>query len=445
MVPLDARLEDWQVVLCGTPDRLRDLVESHGSPLNLIAPGPMARNAAELADAASRAGVELGIFFARKANKALSFVDEARRLGLGVDLASEPELQQALERGVSGSRMVMTAAVKPRSLLELCVRSGVTVALDNPDELRALSSVATALGQQARAALRLTADLGPGRPPSRFGFAPEEALAIARGEPRAGIRFDGVHFHLDGYASADRVLAMSQALPLVDALRAAGHDATFLDIGGGIPMSYLEDGGQWQRFGAAAAGGNLTYDGHPIGPTYPYHQSPVRGQWLTDVLGAALAEGSGTVAGALRERRLQLRCEPGRALLDGCGMTVARVVHRKPRRDGDWLIGVEMNRTQCRSTSDDFLVDPLLLPTGEDAGEPIEGFLTGAYCIEAELLTWRRLRFPEGVGIGDLVVFPNTAGYLMHILESSSHQMPLARNLVIGPGGTAELDPVDGG
>jgi hypothetical protein len=28
---------------------------------------------------------------------------------------------------------------------------------------------------------------------------------------------------------------------------------------------------------------------------------------------------------------------------------------------------------------------------------------------------------------GDIVVFPNTAGYLMHSLESSSHQMPLAR------------------
>ena len=63
---------------------------------------------------------------------------------------------------------------------------------------------------------------------------------------------------------------------------------------------------------------------------------------------------------------------------------------------------------------------------------PIEGYLVGAYCIERELLTWRRLRFPHGVAVGDLVVFPNTAGYLMHILESASHQIPLARNVVVG-------------
>ena len=106
---------------------------------------------------------------------------------------------------------------------------------------------------------------------------------------------------------------------------------------------------------------------------------------------------------------------------------------RKQRGDGTWLIGLAMNRTQCRSTSDDFLVDPLLIrpaASGEAGTGAIEGYLVGAYCIERELLTWRRLSFPEGVAVGDIVVFPNTAGYLMHILESASHQIPLARNLV---------------
>jgi diaminopimelate decarboxylase len=134
--------------------------------------------------------------------------------------------------------------------------------------------------------------------------------------------------------------------------------------------------------------------------------------------------------------------------MDGCGLTAARVEFRKQRRDGTWLIGLAMNRTQCRPTSDDVLVDPLLLRAG-GAGErvtgPIEGYLVGAYCIERELLTWRRLRFPRGVDVGDIVVFPNTAGYLMHILESASHQIPLARNLVVPAGGEPFLDAIDAG
>ena len=155
-----------------------------------------------------------------------------------------------------------------------------------------------------------------------------------------------------------------------------------------------------------------------------------------------------TLAEAVRDSGLQVRCEPGRSLVDGCGLTAARVEFRKQRRDGTWLIGVAMNRTQCRSTSDDFLVDPLLLrPPAEGTEVPgtgaIEGYLVGAYCIERELLTWRRMRFPDGVEVGDIVVFPNTAGYLMHILESASHQIPLARNLVVGATAEPHLDAID--
>ena len=93
-------------------------------------------------------------------------------------------------------------------------------------------------------------------------------------------------------------------------------------------------------------------------------------------------------------------------------------------------------------------MDPLLIGAGAnpDAGgrtAAIEGYLVGAYCIERELLTWRRMRFPHGVAVDDIVVFPNTAGYLMHILESSSHQIPLARNLLLDGDGTAQLDAID--
>lgn len=78
------------------------------------------------------------------------------------------------------------------------------------------------------------------------------------------------------------------------------------------------------------------------------------------------------------------------------------------------------------------------------SGPEIEGYLVGAYCIERELLTWRRMRFADGVAVGDLIAFPNTAGYLMHILESSSHQIPLARNVVVSEATTA-LDDIDAG
>ncbi|MDP9257377.1 MAG: Y4yA family PLP-dependent enzyme [Actinomycetota bacterium] len=470
---LPARLEPWQLALCDQPVLLAEWLDRHGSPLNVLDPAPLARNAGELQHAAAHLGVDLKIFFARKANKALTLVDEARRLGLGIDVASERELRQALARHVPASNLIVTAAVKPRPLLQLCADCGATVVIDNEDELRLLAEAAEHSTRSVPVALRLAPVHADGRALTRFGLPSLEMITLVdRYWPAVGttLEISGVHFHLDGYAAADRVTALTESLEVVDALRERGHHPRFVDIGGGIPISYLDDAAAWERFWsehrAALLGRRepLTFEGHGLGLTahageiighpnlYPYYQEPTRGRWLARVLQAEVhtRTGTQTAAEALRARGMQLRCEPGRSLVDGCGLTAARVEFRKQRPDDAWLIGVAMNRTQCRSTSDDFLVDPLLLrpptPRPEADTRPtgaIEGYLVGAYCIERELLTWRRMRFPRGVDVGDIVVFPNTAGYLMHILESASHQIPLARNLVVGSLHQPFLDPID--
>ena len=140
----------------------------------------------------------------------------------------------------------MTAAVKPRALLELCVESGATVVIDNEDELRLLAEVAG--GGVPRAASRCGSRPASARsrPPTRFGLAPARDAGAARpllaGRRRSRrSRSAGVHFHLDGYAAADRVTALAESLGVVDALRERGHQPAFVDIGGGIPMSYLDD------------------------------------------------------------------------------------------------------------------------------------------------------------------------------------------------------------
>jgi diaminopimelate decarboxylase len=479
VMPLTARLEGWQEELLRQPERLARLVREHGSPLHLHHMDPFLRNARALQAAAAEAQLELGVFFARKANKCLAFVKAAQDAGFGVDTASENELRQCLERGLSGDRLVFTAAIKSPAALDLCARHRVPATVDNLDEIEGLARAARKAGAPAIAALRIGGFRhGSERLFSRFGFDIDSAAAAVhtqwrRPEIAEFLRLEGLHFHLDGYDAGQRASALDRSLDLVEALRRRGHPIRFVDIGGGIPTSYLDDEDQWQAFWrrheAALLGkaDPVTYRNHPLGlhvrdgsiegsaKVYPFFQRPIGGQWLRRVLDAPRTATEHSLATDLRQKNLQLRCEPGRSLLDGAGMTVARVAHRKLHRDGHWLIGLEMNRTQCRTSSLDFMLDPLLLPTGPGrtsdgaarTGPPrgSEGFLTGAYCIENELLTWRRLRFPIGVEIGDLFVFPNTAGYFMHFLESRSHQFPLAVNLVVHRDGlTAIPDAING-
>lgn len=446
-LPLTGRLEQWMIEVLGDEDGLNAALDRFGSPVNVLHTAPMERNIAELTAAA--VGVDVKVFFARKANKALCFVDTAARLGVGVDVASRRELSQTLDAGVAPDDIIISAAVKPRQLLEDSVRAGVLVALDNRDEALALVEVAGAARHPV--AVRLAPNLSSGKV-SRFGASAGEWRDWLATPELAAAEVHGVHFHLDGYDPAQRAEVMVEAIRLVDALRADGHPVGFVDMGGGLPVRYLDDPDEWdawwRRHRAALVGRAepLTYDNEGLGlvaagetvvgapKVYPFAQPMTRAPWLTEVLDArpaGMPDGA-SVRDAVTIRGLELRCEPGRALMDGCGLSIARVEFVKRRNDGVLVAGIGMNRTQCRTSTEEFMVDPLLLPIGRDAavGASVDGFLAGAYCMERELISWRRLSFPGGVEHGDLVVFPNTAGYLMHFLESTSHQIPLAANLV---------------
>lgn len=460
---LTARLEPWMDTLLADPVQCEDLLRTYASPVNVVYPAVLPRNAQELVDAGARNGVQVRVFFARKANKSLGFVEAAKNAGHGIDVASERELRQVLEQGVPAESIILSAAVKPDALLEFAIAQGVTISVDSLGELQRIAKAAEDLSDathtvQAHVAPRIAPD--PNRlPPTRFGEVAGEWVRGGVGKKNEHLDVVGVHAHLHGYAEADRRAVLTDCLQVVDALREAGHTPRFVDLGGGVPMSYLDDAQEWQEFTEQrerrSQGEESTlhsWKNHPLSNTYPFHQSPTRGVWLEQVLQGEIP-GYGTTAEALRDRDLALHLEPGRSILDGGGVILARVAFVKKRSDGVDLVGLEMNRTQCKTTSDDILLDPLLVPstTETPAGQDnqaaqqrektrgLQAYLVGAYCIEDEVIIWRRMTFPEGVAVGDCIAIPNTAGYFMHILESASHQIPLARNIVCTARDSGEL------
>lgn len=466
VVELEPKLEDWQLRLARSPERVDGLLETYGSPLHLHRVEPFERNIRQLQEVAESAGVDFDLFFARKANKALAYVAATADTDAGVDLASDQELRQ-LEDGVDPGRLVVTAAVKPRPLLERCVERGILVVLDNRDEAAKLAAAAREAGRTTPIAVRVSGfRSGAERLRSRFGFPVEDVLPLLaawRRDPAfSHLRLRGLHFHLDGYDPAHRVVALDRCLDLADELKTQGTEIRFIDIGGGFPMRYLARPSQWETYWAelerALRGERrpITYRDHGFGlmihegtlvgkrEAYPHHQPPAPG-WLRRILTAPRPSApSTTLAEALRQRRLRLACEPGRSVLDGCGATVARVEHCKIR-DGEVLVGLHMNGSNCRSKKSELFTDPLLVTTRRTSDkEALEGYLTGAYCTESDLILHRKLRFPSGVEPGDAILFPNTAGYLMHFVESRSHQFPLPLNVVLeGPELNPRLDAID--
>ncbi|MEO6529898.1 MAG: alanine racemase, partial [Specibacter sp.] len=246
--PLTARLEPWMEELLNNPSLCRELIDAHGSPVNLHHFTALGRNAEELRMAAAAHGIDFDIYFARKANKTMGAIDQAIREECGVDVASLHELRQCLGRGVPAERIILTAAVKSKALLQLAIASRVTISVDNHDELLDVIDLADGRGGAPSVALRLAVD-HPAVPPTRFGLRASHWLEALRDpELAARVTVAGIHFHLNGYDPSARALGISEALSLIHRLRDMGHEPTFVDMGGGIPMSYLDCSAQWDDF-----------------------------------------------------------------------------------------------------------------------------------------------------------------------------------------------------
>jgi len=461
VVPLQPRVALWmRELLCS--NAVPALVARHGSPLNIQSTVPFVASLQALQSVAHDRDLACRPYFARKANKCLSYVAAARDADFGIDAASVAEVQQSLDLGVDSARIICTAGVKPEALMTLCVARGVTVIVDNDDELALVAAIAQAAGRKTPIGLRVAGFAHDGDTlHSRFGYSVDGlAGVVARIEAdHPALEVQGLQFHLGGYDPSHRVSAIVGLLPVLECLCARSHGRRFLDIGGGLPMRYLAHPSQWQAYldaHADALDGHsapITYANDTLGrrrteggwrppDAYPTAHPLVQQDWLAQVMDT-LHDGQ-PIHRRLRRLPLELRCEPGRSVLDGCGMTVARVAHRKHDTRGNRVIGLEMNRTQFRTGFSEVMFDPIMVPVdGREAGESVEGFLTGTYCTESEFIYKRRFFFPTGVAPGDLIVLPNTAGYLMHFLESRSHQFELARNVFPDDDGCFQLDAID--
>jgi diaminopimelate decarboxylase len=227
-----------------------------------------------------------------------------------------------------------------------------------------------------------------------------------------------------------------------------GFKTEFIDIGGGILMNYLKYETEWDNFSLQLrrAINNkidpITFENQGLGlqvfggalqgelKTYPFWNYLSKGDFLRKILAYKTSSGE-TLAEQTKSLGIEVRMEPGRSMLDQVGLTAAKVAFRKKDSRGDWLVGLEMNMTQMLSGSADFMLDPFVIYQNEEGEEQsAEVYFTGAYCLERDVLLKRKIALRKLPEVGDIVIFVNTAGYMMHFFESSAHLFPLAENLI---------------
>lgn len=447
----------WMQGLMANSEVVEELIESYGSPVNIHHIPSFHKNIIAYQEVFKKFGIDGQIYFARKANKSKSLVKAALEFGIGVDTASYRELEQAVAMGGTGENIVLTAAVKNKKLMRLAIQDEIPIIIDNLDELQFANQLAGEMNRTCTIGIRLSGfQVGKRKLYSRFGFDVEQDLYnlkiwFSDTATFPHLKLTGFHFHLDGYSIEERGEATIQTLNVIHEFRQHGNTIEFMDIGGGILMNYLDSKIEWETFQHnlknAVTGKEepITFNNNGLGfeavkgkptvkgklKTYPYYNKVNSSDFLSQVLSYQNMEGL-SVAELLKRANIQFRIEPGRSLLNQVGMTIAIVAHRKRDARGDWLVGLEMNMSQLKSSSADFLLDPYIIYQVEpETAEPVDLYFTGAYCLEQDVLLKRKLTFPSLPSRGDYVVFVNTAGYMMHFYEREAHLFDLSKNLYI--------------
>ena len=175
------------------------------------------------------------------------------RLGAGVDVVSGGEIFRALKAGVPADKIVYSGVGKTRAEIEYALQCDILqFNIESAQELELISQVAAAMGKKARIALRINPDVDPKTHPyistglkkNKFGIKIEAALdeyKKAAGLP--GIEVTGIACHIGSQITevTPFVDALKRVKAFVQALAAEGIAITYLDLGGGLGITYNDE------------------------------------------------------------------------------------------------------------------------------------------------------------------------------------------------------------
>jgi diaminopimelate decarboxylase len=414
---------------------IRELAHGFDAPLHFVFPQPFADNVRAFQRVLDKQRVGGTIFYAKKANKARCFVRVAAEMGIGLDAASTGEFTDGLAAGLRGDAISVSGPAKSDALLQLALAHGSLVAVDAIDELERLSALARSQSRSARVLLRMRPAAPNG---SRFGLdetALDAALSICVRDVQQ-LKLEGFSFHLSGYRADERCDQTAVAIRACLAARARGLSPDTINIGGGFAVSYVDEHA-WRAFLTAHTPADYHANKQFGGGFYPYYQ-PHAGAAMLDAILQRTPAGETEPLWALLERHaLRLMLEPGRALLDQAGFTVFAVQGIK---DHDGYGIVTVNGTSFSLSEQwfdsEYLPDPELLPAPRNAlaagmDDPYRACVGGVSCLDSDMLTWRKVSFAQRPQPGDLLLYPNTAGYQMDSNESPFHELPLPPKIVV--------------
>ncbi len=245
----DFHYKNGELYCEGVP--VRTVAQRVGTPFYLYSSNTLA-NHFRAFDSAF-AGVPHLICFALKSNSNGAVLRLLGREGAGADIVSGGELFRALRAGIDPNKIVYAGVGKRRDEIEYALKIGVLMFnVESGEELLALDQAAKEMHVVARIALRVNPNIDPkthayistGLKENKFGIPIERALEFYQiAKSLKNVEVVGVHQHIGSQITEVQpfVDALEKLVGFVNELKSAGIDIQYVNIGGGLGITYKDE------------------------------------------------------------------------------------------------------------------------------------------------------------------------------------------------------------
>lgn len=341
------------------------------------------------------------VAFAMKANSNLAILRLMAKEGSGADIVSGGELFRALKAGIPPSKIVFAGVGKSPDEIRDALKADILMFnVESPAEIRTINDIAASLGKPARIALRINPDVDPkthpyistGMKKSKFGIAADRALEEYKAaSSMSHIDVCGVHAHIGSQLTdvTPFVDSLKKVVALLQTLKDHGINIRYLNIGGGLGITYSEEK-----------------------PPLPHE--------LADAI-APLVKGLGVT----------LVMEPGRVIVGNAGILVTTVLYEK--------VG-ETKRFAIVDAAMNDLIRPSLYgayhdirPVNQQAGERPKQLMdvVGPVCESGDFLAKDRML--ASVKPGELLAVMSAGAYGF-VMASNYNSRPRAPEVLVKGG-----------
>ncbi|MBI4685948.1 MAG: diaminopimelate decarboxylase [Nitrospirae bacterium] len=286
--------------------KVKKLIELYGSPLYIYSHKTLLRHFKAYNNAFGR--YPHIICFALKANSNTAILRIFAKNGGGADIVSGGELYTALKAGISPKKIVYAGVGKTDDEIRFALRSKILMFnVESEDELKKINHIAGEMKTKAPIALRINPDIDPETHPyistglkeHKFGIPIEDAIQYYKTASRLkNIKVMGIHKHIGSQITkiSPFVDALKRILILIEELTYKGVEIKYLDIGGGLGISYKDEE-------------------PPVPKELAQHLLPL-----------------------LKGKEMTLIMEPGRSITGNAGILVTKVLYLKQGYEKEFII-----------------------------------------------------------------------------------------------------------